>query len=1177
MSVSSLPEWKQLLLEKKRREEEERGRREKEEEEKFANMPAWKRGIIQRRKAKQEVLFDREKERDLSVLQVDAQPPSDALSDTDSSVTVNQGNEQSLSPDPGQWADAELKPASEVSMETIVPVHENPFIRTQSVWRKGKDVGYHEVEAKDKMAPKSHDGDRGRGMNIELKIERFRDLSEGRDKEKSRDRSQGKDTKKEVREKDKCSWIDVIKDKEFPKEENETSFSSLVPCLRTIRADNIIIIEQDQRGNDERRPKWRDMEAERSEEEFQGRRGMKMDLREILAGGANVTEIRASDVLIIKPTTTMEDRTSGREDGDTEGKKDMRTDISRLKENSKDKEKPCGQATMIKDSSLDDNVFHEKGGRVSQLLTKFGELRKPPCRSKSSDNFLRPGKRKHFSDNNERTAENMSDGRNAVLKGVPKRSFSFSDRLLSAKENGLDPDVGFERKTHERIYSDRRVAGLGKDTATKGKIGCENPSDATQTRMGFQNSTEVKKSGISNNEDKEGFTMASVKSTEGISYARRIPIKQDAKTRTAERAAPWSVTEKRELITENDCDSGKPKKIDKTLLNVLENPCASAETCFRLESDHKEYSGLLSTVVPKEAEHIGSSYQTEELKVQKLADYTNERTPRGQIHNENSTPRSPKRIPPMGNPPGSLEIQIPRTVFYVAEDLDRKKTSSQSKENKDSEGGSMVERRDSWRVGKPLSRIESLREKIRQREQERLRQSRTLGVDGSEGATEGDTEKPAEHLQKTMVAAESCEEDAEAQISVTALDITQEVALLKNCPQLPVSVRHSHSVDGEEVSSDLAHAVTKDIGESCQISEEEPNTGKYVEEQLTYHRSPEDEEVKEVSETTSCDPPSPPHPNSLAAMSRIYNLETVGSRSGLCLRDRNLDVPSVHLVKVKPLISENVDGNVFSGEDTCGLQKFQEATISNSKDSDTKGPQSKGTKKHQLKDYAKNEETLDINSKLRPRCFFPSTSHLKQPNPINTSHLRNQSPERSLKPSDSAPTPASSPCSPSPAASPVASPTLFSIRSASGGQVKRGTTVTITPKNHPIAVACTNAKTLQKHQTPTSTVAEPMKKKYPTVEEIEVIGGYQNLEKSCLVRSKGTQKLGKVCFDEDQLEQVCEYPSETSMWASGTSEVPQGDETQEAEADGGVIVSKSSRNLSTAIGHGLRVDESCPR
>uniref|UniRef100_A0A3B4ZXP2 Phostensin/Taperin PP1-binding domain-containing protein n=1 Tax=Stegastes partitus TaxID=144197 RepID=A0A3B4ZXP2_9TELE len=265
MSVSSLPEWKQLLLEKKRREEEERERREKEEEEKFASMPAWKRGIIQRRKMKQESLGDREKERDAY---------------------------------PGLWLDAEPKLVSQVSVETIVPVHENPFIRTQSAWRKDRDgeVG-------------SQDGESGRGRDIEVKIERFRDLSEGREKERSRDRSEGRENSREGCEKDKIQWKELAKDaareQEVLKVRLDTEekdahppsgpFPPNVPCLRTIRADNIIIIEQDRKSSDERRGRWRQVERERPEEENQGKRGMKMDLREILAGGGSVTEIRASE------------------------------------------------------------------------------------------------------------------------------------------------------------------------------------------------------------------------------------------------------------------------------------------------------------------------------------------------------------------------------------------------------------------------------------------------------------------------------------------------------------------------------------------------------------------------------------------------------------------------------------------------------------------------------------------------------------------------------------------------------------------------------------------------------------------------------------------------------------------------------------------------------------------
>ncbi|XP_051928490.1 uncharacterized protein ppp1r18 isoform X1 [Hippocampus zosterae] len=982
----------------------------------------------------------------------------------------------------------------------------------------------------------------------------------------------------------------------------------------------------------------------------------------------------------------------------------------REKESSKEKERSCGQATVIKDNrknSLDDNVFYERGGRVSQLLTKFGELRKPPSRSKSSDNFLRPGRRKNSRENDD---GGSSDGRNVPLKGVPKRSFSFSDRVVCPKENGLDPDGYFERKPRERIYSDRSGAGLGKEIPAKCKMGCvrlfdkdkfgnlkdgqfrnKDQTDAIQKRnetgMGFQNRTEVKNldpverraTGMASEEDREGFAMASLKSAEGISFARRIPIRQDGKARMAEKesrrlpekAFKWDIT------SEKDSDPGgysegqlcgKTDAFEKT--EAFTGPCA-AQSCCRLESDQAEGSGLLSTVADRGADWDVLSHHTEELisKIEKIVDatdYNNEKgDPVGSYRIEckqgarhemaayDETPRSPKGIPPLGNPPGPLEIQIPRTVFYVAEEMARKKTTGRSKEGKDSGDGQGVERRDSWRIGKPLSRIESLREKIRQKEQERLSQKKAQGVNGDEnkcisGArTEGDTceergtekEKGWESvppLQKRTTATQSSEADTAVQTSGPVFDITQEVDVLKNCPPLPVSVLDSPTVGEEEVGSAFANAPSENCGKLfLQATDDERDTLKHAEEQVTQHgtqhhrgerereRSDTEDPEKEVEGyTPSIDPaqapsPSPPHPNSLAAMSRIYNLETVGSRSGLCLRERNVDVSSVHLIKVKPLLTSDAqkgDGKVFSGEDAGGLKtmplpieqfrlKEQEvlqsqhvASTSNTFFKEAKGPQSKGFRKHQAEEMVK--ETPEINPKVCPRRIFSPTSLLKQPNPINTSQLRSQSPDKSLKPSDCAPTPASSPCPPSPAASPSPSPTFFSIRSASGGHVKRGATITITPKkptatgrttgsitpSNPAACANTKIPQLTQQNQTTSAAAEPAKKKYPSVEEIEVIGGYQNLEKSCLVRSKGTPKRGKVCFNEDRLEQVCEYPSETSMFVStpyphetGRTETPQGEESQdeEGEADG-EVVSKCSRNLGTALGRGLRVGQCHP-
>ncbi|XP_060915361.1 trichohyalin isoform X2 [Labrus mixtus] len=1393
MSVSSLPEWKQLLLEKKRREEEERERREKEEEAKFASMPAWKRGIIQRRKAKQDSVGDKEKDRDVCLLQVDARCPSDCLSDTDSFITVNFGSDLSLSPDPGQWLEAELKPASQVSVETIVPVHENPFIRTQSAKRKGRDAEAgteQEVKErdKDKSSPRSQEVESGRERDIETKKERFRDLSEGREMERSRDRSQGREQEKprEGWEKDKSQWKDSAKDQareqeslnQVRKEETETdplnsSSSALVPCLRTIRADNIIIIEQDRKGNEERRGRWREAESERPEEDNQGKRGMKMNLREILSVGGCVTEIRASEVLIIKPSSSPEERNPGggggnkslgREDGEIKGSVDgrresmcreLRTDMSWLREKEREKEKPWGQATVIKDDtkdSVDDNVFVERGGRVSQLLSKFGEHPKPPSRSKSSDNFLRPGRRKlSEEDNDQQSEERRADGRNTSLKGVPKRSFSFSDRVISAKENGLDDDGYYERNVRERIHSDKSMPPWVEQAGNEIKLGytrfldkdrfrkdrdkhCKNKEEQggpvqrkNDSEVNIKHRSEVKKVEAfdiraaekdGDVDGDEGFTVASVKNTEGISFARRLPIRQDGRTR-AERETKQvkgQTSSEKELIGEKD--SGFERQAEKvsdlgredgfesfiqTESLQKSNVAASAEQAipghvqYRHESAFKDCTNLLCAVADRARDnHAGSEWsgvgpqgsyhshsvlskQTEELlsKIERIGETTvyhtekgeraykaanempKESKQEGQTSSDNDsenpvhhvTPRSPKRIASAGIPPGPLEIQIPRSVFYVAQEMDeKKKGEGQGDEGKDREAGRGVERRDSWRIGKPLSRIESLREKIRQRALEVLRQKEAQ--DGGEVAERNDTagdscdergneiEKEGEaatRMRKRSVEAERGQEDTAEQTSMTAFDVTQEVDVLKTNPQLPLSVPHSQAVREEEVTSGYATAAAEGTSDSFQTTEDEDDPVKHVEEQLRRHRSQQEqnketeraEEGKELAEVKAEDYPSPldsvqsisslqPHPNSIPAMSRIYNIETAGSRSALCLKERTVEISPVHLVKVKPLTSnaQQSDSKDSSGEDACGFQtiqqqieqfqlKEQEALKSCTSTNNpfdvrgTKGQQSsRGGLKHLVKDNVKTqEEDQETSESNAPHRACSPSSRLKPTNQtitVKASLIRSQSPDNTLKPSDCTPTPACSPSSQSPAQSPsvspstTPSPTLFSIRSASGGQVKRGATITISSRKTTGATGSTAgsttagstaAKTSSHQAQTTSAVAEPVKKKYPTVEEIEVIGGYQNLDKSCLVKIRGTPKRGKVYFDEDQLEQLCEYPSETSMLASTPlwrTEKPQGEEVQEeeAEVEGGAMVSKSTRNVGISTGRGLIVDES---
>lgn len=77
-----------------------------------------------------------------------------------------------------------------------------------------------------------------------------------------------------------------------------------------------------------------------------------------------------------------------------------------------------------------------------------------------------------------------------------------------------------------------------------------------------------------------------------------------------------------------------------------------------------------------------------------------------------------------------------------------------------------------------------------------------------------------------------------------------------------------------------------------------------------------------------------------------------------------------------------------------------------------------------------------------------------------------------------------------------------------------------------------------------------------------------------------------MCFSEEQLEQLCEYPSELSMLANcpfpldlGWTDRPQ-TETEDPDDDVEMetvnIVTKTMRNVGTATGRGLRVGQCHP-
>ncbi|XP_059213427.1 taperin [Centropristis striata] len=70
-------------------------------------------------------------------------------------------------------------------------------------------------------------------------------------------------------------------------------------------------------------------------------------------------------------------------------------------------------------------------------------------------------------------------------------------------------------------------------------------------------------------------------------------------------------------------------------------------------------------------------------------------------------------------------------------------------------------------------------------------------------------------------------------------------------------------------------------------------------------------------------------------------------------------------------------------------------------------------------------------------------------------------------------------------------------------------------------------------QAPYAQLGSLLKKRYPAVEEIEVIGGYLSLAKSCLTKTGSMGKKLKISFNESSLHSTYEYPSESSAWDSG--------------------------------------------
>ncbi|XP_043326109.1 taperin [Cervus canadensis] len=125
-------------------------------------------------------------------------------------------------------------------------------------------------------------------------------------------------------------------------------------------------------------------------------------------------------------------------------------------------------------------------------------------------------------------------------------------------------------------------------------------------------------------------------------------------------------------------------------------------------------------------------------------------------------------------------------------------------------------------------------------------------------------------------------------------------------------------------------------------------------------------------------------------------------------------------------------------------------------------------------------------------------------------------------------------------------------------QHRGGNTFTVVPKRKPGAVQANGeARPTEAEEEEPGRVSEPpaaagtsLKKRYPTVHEIEVIGGYLALQKSCLTKAGSSRKKMKISFNDKSLQTTFEYPPESSLQEEEAQEEEEGDVEEDAEASG---------------------------
>ncbi|XP_069775437.1 phostensin-like [Narcine bancroftii] len=154
------------------------------------------------------------------------------------------------------------------------------------------------------------------------------------------------------------------------------------------------------------------------------------------------------------------------------------------------------------------------------------------------------------------------------------------------------------------------------------------------------------------------------------------------------------------------------------------------------------------------------------------------------------------------------------------------------------------------------------------------------------------------------------------------------------------------------------------------------------------------------------------------------------------------------------------------------------------------------------------------------------------------------------------------------------------LRPGRGPPGRAGRTITITPRRAAAGARGQASGDVPQAPPVPAPAPAPGARRYPTAEQILVIGGYRSLRRSCLVKEGGDRRKLNISFNDGELESTFEYPSELALLAEFG---PDEDETplparspeeieEEEEEDDEMGASAIGRSIR---GKPLLVDESC--